>query len=118
MIEESDIISFHNYDPGPELEKRIQWLQAYKRPLICTEYMSRGNGSTFESSLPVAKKYNIAMINWGLVSGKSQTIYPWDSWGKKYTGEPDLWFHDVFRKDGTAYKQAEVDFIKSMTGQK
>ena len=118
MIEESDIISFHNYDPGPELEKRIQWLQAYKRPLICTEYMSRGNGSTFEGSLPVAKKYNIAMINWGLVSGKSQTIYPWDSWGKKYAGEPDLWFHDVFRKDGTAYKQTEVDFIKSMTGQK
>ncbi len=118
MIEQSDIISFHNYDPGAELEKRINWLQEYNRPLICTEYMSRGNGSTFESSLPVAKKYNIAMFNWGLVSGKSQTIYPWDSWQKKYSGEPELWFHDIFRKDGKPYKQTEVDFITAITGKK
>ena len=116
MIEQSDIISFHNYDNGDELEKCIKWMQKYKRPLICTEYMSRGNGSTFESSLPVAKKYNIAMINWGLVNGKSQTIYPWDSWEKKYTSEPELWFHDIFLKDGTPYKKTEVDFIKEITG--
>ncbi len=115
MLEQSDIISFHNYDKDDEFEKRIQWLQRYKKPIICTEYMSRGNGSTFQGSLPVAKKYNVAAINWGFVSGKSQTIFPWDSWSKKYTGEPDLWFHDIFRKDGTPYKQEEVDLIKELT---
>ncbi len=115
MLEQSDIISFHNYDKGEEFEKRIIWLQRYKRPIICTEYMSRGNGSTFQGSLPVAKKYNVAAINWGFVNGKSQTIFPWDSWSKKYTGEPDLWFHDIFSKDGSPYKQEEVDLIKELT---
>ena len=118
MVEQSDIISFHNYDSGEEIEKRIQWLQRYNRPIICTEYMSRGNGSTFEGSMPVAKKYKIAMFNWGLVSGKSQTIFPWDSWSKKYTTQPDLWFHDIFYKDGKPYKQTEVDFISKITESK
>ncbi|MGZ8557080.1 MAG: cellulase family glycosylhydrolase [Chitinophagaceae bacterium] len=118
MIEESDIISFHNYDKGEDFEQRIKWLLRYERPIMCTEYMSRGNGSTFESSLPVAKKYNVGAINWGLVNGKSQTIYPWDSWQKKYTGEPELWFHDVFRADGKPFKQTEVDLIKDITGKK
>jgi hypothetical protein len=82
MIEQSDVITFHNYENAQEFEKRIKWLQQYDRPIICTEYMSRGNGSFFEGSLPVAKKYNVGAINWGLVDGKSQTIYPWDSWKK------------------------------------
>jgi hypothetical protein len=116
MIEESDIITFHNYDNPQELEKRIVWLQRYGKPMICTEYMARPNGSTFQSSLPLARKYNVGMINWGFVAGKTQTIYPWDSWEKQYTTEPTVWFHDIFRKDGTPYRQEEVDLIKSMTG--
>ena len=118
MIEQSDIISFHNYDSGSEFEKRVKWLQRYDRPIICTEYMSRGNGSTFEGSMPVAKKYKVGAINWGLVSGKSQTIFPWDSWQKKYTAEPELWFHDIFRADGTAYRKSETDFIRELTGKR
>ena len=117
-IEESDVVSFHNYDKPEDFERRITQLQRYDRPLICTEYMSRGNGSFFEGFLPIAKKYNVGAINWGLVDGKSQTIYPWDSWKKTYTQEPDLWFHDIFRKDGTPYRQAEVDLIKSLTATK
>jgi hypothetical protein len=49
------------------------------------------------------------------VSGKTQTIYPWDSWQVKYYAEPPLWFHDVFRKDGTPYKSSETDFIRTIT---
>jgi hypothetical protein len=116
QLEESDIISFHCYDDSVTLAKKIKELQRYNKPLICTEYMARPNGSTFQSSLPVAKENKVAMVNWGFVDGKSQTIYPWDSWTKKYTAEPPLWFHDIFRKDGTPYKQEEVDFIKKMTG--
>ncbi|MBO9614130.1 MAG: cellulase family glycosylhydrolase [Dyadobacter sp.] len=118
QLEQSDVITFHNYENAQEFEKRIKWLEPYGRPLICTEYMSRGNGSFFETSLPIAQKYNVGAINWGLVDGKSQTIYPWDSWKKTYTKEPDLWFHDIFRKDGTPYKQAEVDLIKKLTSEK
>ncbi|HMR85461.1 MAG TPA: cellulase family glycosylhydrolase, partial [Niabella sp.] len=116
QLEESDIISFHCYDDSVTLAKKIKELQRYNKPLICTEYMARPNGSTFQSSLPVAKENKVAMVNWGFVDGKSQTIYPWDSWTKKYTAEPPLWFHDIFRKDGTPYKQEETDFIKKMTG--
>lgn len=115
QIDESDIISFHNYDSTAELEKRIAWLEVYGKPLLCTEYMARPNGSSFQSSLPVGKKHHIGMYNWGFVDGKSQTIFPWDSWTKKYTGEPPVWFHDIFRKDGSPYRKAETDLIKQLT---
>jgi hypothetical protein len=115
QIEQSDIISFHNYGKPADLEKRIQWLQRYGRPILCTEYMARPNGSTFQGCLPVGKEYNVGMYNWGFVSGKTQTIYPWDSWTKTYTSEPPLWFHDIFRKDGTPYRQEEVDVIRELT---
>lgn len=116
QIDQSDIISFHNYDDPADLEKRIQWLQRYGRPMLCTEYMARGNKSTFQGSLPVLKKYKVAAYNWGFVAGKSNTIYAWDTWKKAADGEPALWFHDIFRPSGQPYRREEVAFIKQMTG--
>lgn len=118
QIEQSDVISFHSYDDSATFSKKVMELKRYNKPLLCTEYMARPNNSTFQTFLPIAKKHKVAMYNWGFVDGKSQTIYPWDSWTKKYTGEPPLWFHDIFRKDGTPYKQEEVDFIKQIISQK
>jgi len=116
QIEMSDVISFHSYDKPEEFEKRIAWLQPYHRPIICTEFMARGNGSTFQGSLPIAKKYQVAAINWGLVAGKTQTYLPWDSWKHPYTDrEPAVWFHEIFRTDGSPYRQEEVDFIRAIT---
>jgi hypothetical protein len=116
QIEMSDVISFHSYDKPEEFEKRIAWLQPYHRPIICTEYMARGNGSTFQGSLPIAKKYQVAAINWGLVAGKTQTYLPWDSWKHPYTDrEPAVWFHEIFRTDGSPYRQEEVDLIRAIT---
>jgi len=119
QIANSDVISFHNYDAAPELEKRIGWLTRYNRPLLCTEYMARGNGSTFASSLPVLQKHGIAAYNWGLVAGKTQTNLPWDSWKQPYTGgrEPAIWFHEVFKDDGTPYKADETALIKKLTSE-
>jgi hypothetical protein len=116
QIAHSDVVSFHNYDDAAELEKRIGWLKRYNRPLLCTEYMARGNKSTFASSLPVLERHGIAAYNWGLVAGKTQTHLPWDSWKKPYVGrEPDVWFHEVFRPDGTPYKSEETELLKRMT---
>lgn len=53
----------NNYDSPTEFEKRINWLKRYNRPLICTEYMARGNGSFFIGSLPVARVHDVGMIN-------------------------------------------------------
>ena len=118
QIELSDVISFHSYDDPATFEKKIKELSRYGRPLFCTEYMARPNGSTFEGFLPIAREYRVAMYNWGFVSGKTQTIYPWDSWRKTYTDEPDLWFHDIFRYDGTPYIEGEVNFIKNILSDK
>ena len=117
QIELSDVITFHNYDSPTEFEKRINWLKRYNRPLICTEYMARGNGSFFFGAMPVGKVHNVGMINWGFVQGKTQTNLPWDSWQRPYIDrEPAVWFHEVFRNDGTPYMVEEVEFIRRMTG--
>ena len=65
QLRESDIISFHNYSNAADFEKHVRWLQRYKRPIICTEYMARSEGSTFGAILPVAKRLHVAAINWG-----------------------------------------------------
>ena len=117
QIELSDVVTFHNYDSPTELEKRINWLTRYNRPMICTEYMARGNGSFFFGGLMVGKVHRVGMINWGLVQGKTQTHLPWDSWEHPYVNrEPSIWFHEVFRTDGTPYIPEEVEFIKRMIG--
>ena len=114
QVANSDIVTFHDYEKVDHLEAQIHDLQAAGRPLICTEYMARGRGSRFETHLPVFKHHQVGCINWGLVSGKTQTIYAWDTPGGK--AEPDPWFHDIFRPDGTPYKESEVAFIRSITG--
>ncbi len=117
QLAESDVISFHNYGWPEEFEARIKELQPLGRPILCSEYMARGAGSTFDNSLPIAKQYHVAAINWGLVAGKTQTYYPWDSWERPYTlSQPTVWFHEVFRQDDTPYRQHEVDLIRQLTG--
>lgn len=117
MIHHSDIISFHQYNGPESFTETMNALQQYGRPLLCTEYMARGNGSTFADILPIMKANEIGAYNWGFVAGKTQTIYPWDSWKKTYTAEPDLWFHDIFRKNGEPYREEEVALIKQLTGE-
>jgi hypothetical protein len=76
--------------------------------------MARTNNSRFETHLPILKRYNVGAINWGLVRGKSNTIFPWGS--KEGSAEPSLWFHDVFHKDGRPYSEDEVNVIRKLAG--
>ena len=119
QIERSDIVSFHNYGWPEDFERRVEQLQQFHRPLICTEYMARNIGSTFDTILPIAKEHHVGAINWGLVAGKSQTWIPWDSWQRPYVNEqPAVWQHDVFHADGTPYRQREVEMIRKLTASK
>jgi hypothetical protein len=118
QLEQSDIITFHNYGTLTNVEQCVRALKAYGRPIICTEYMARPNGSTFNPILGYFKQHDIGAYNWGFVSGKTQTIYPWDSWSKTYTNEPPLWFHDILRTDGSPYMAEEVQYIRSVTSTK
>jgi hypothetical protein len=79
--------------------------------------MARSNKSTFQGTMPIAKKYDVGVYNWGLVAGKTQTYLPWDSWRNPYTDrEPAVWFHDVFHADGRPYRSEEAEFIRATTG--
>ena len=115
ILDESDIISFHAYSQPDDAYLQIEELKKYGRPLYCSEYLARGNNNTFYTMLPYFKKHNIAAINWGLVDGKTNTIYPWDSWSKEYTDEPVPWHHDIFRADGSSYDTTETQFIRQLT---
>ncbi len=115
MLEQSDIITFHCYGHPEQMNKLVEQLKVYQRPLLCTEFMSRGSGSLFNPILEQLKKQKVGAYNWGLVDGKTQTIYPWETWQKQYTARPKLWFHEIFHADGKPYSQEEVDYIKRVT---
>lgn len=117
MLENSDVISFHSYEPLEKMRARIDLLEQLGRPLLCTEFMARPQGSRFETHLPLMKERKVAAIAWGFIAGKSQTNYPWDSWKKTYTAEPPEWFHDVLRADGTPYKPEEAAFLRKLLQQ-
>ncbi|MBN2484937.1 MAG: cellulase family glycosylhydrolase [Bacteroidales bacterium] len=114
QVEHSDIITYHNYNDEKHHQSAIDTLKLINRPMICTEYMARTNNSRFENIMPILKQQNIGAINWGLVSGKSNTIYAWDT-PVPDGSEPELWFHDVFRKTGEPYNTNEIALIKSLT---
>ena len=117
QLEQSDVISFHHYSWPEDFEQKVVWLQSYRRPILCTEYMARSVGSTFDTILPIAKKHNIAAINWGFVAGKTQTYLPWDSWQRPYVLEqPAVWFHEVLYPDGKPYRERETQIIRELTG--
>ncbi|MDE3213402.1 MAG: cellulase family glycosylhydrolase [Bacteroidota bacterium] len=115
QLTHDDVITYHNYDPRAEHQKVIDSLKPYGRPVICTEYMARPRGSTFATIMPMLKQEHVGAINWGFVAGRTNTIFAWDTPipdGK----EPAVWFHDIFRKDGTPYSTQEITLIKSLTG--
>ena len=115
QIENSDIITYHNYENPEKHQAAIDTLKRYNRPLVCSEYMARRNNSRFQNIMPLLKKNNIGAINWGLVEGKSNTKYAWDE-PIADGSEPKLWFHEIFRKDGKPYMNEEVQLIKKLTG--
>ena len=112
MVENSDVISFHAYDEPEIVKEKIVELKKYNRPLLCTEYMARTNCSTFEKILPILKENQIHAINWGFVSGKTNTIFPWSSWNTPFDSIPKIWFHDVYRTDKTPFSEQEIEFLK------
>jgi hypothetical protein len=114
QLANSDVISFHDYSGIDAMKNDIAHFKSYGRPVICTEYIARGAGSRFETHLPLLKAENVGAINWGFVYGKTQTIFPWGS--KPNAPEPNVWHHDIFRKDGTPFDANEIELIKKLTG--
>jgi hypothetical protein len=115
QLRASDVISFHRYAPlAPTKESADVLKRGQGRPLICTEYLARPIGSSFQAILPYFKQEKIAAYNWGAVSGKTQTIHGWETWQNPDRAEPSPWFHDIFRPDGSPYDPAETKLIRSL----
>jgi hypothetical protein len=108
------VITYHNYDPPALHQAAIDTLKKFNRPMICTEYMARRNNSLFTNIMPLLKEQHIGAINWGLVKGKTNTIYAWNT-PMPDGSEPKIWFHDIVRPDGTPFSGEEIEFIKKMT---
>jgi hypothetical protein len=116
QLERSDIVSFHCYDGAETMAERIALLHRFGRPMVCTEYMARAQGSTFAAILPVLAKERVGAISWGLHRGRTQTHLPWDTWRAPCREEPDVWFHDVLWPDGRPYRHDEVELIRRIAG--
>lgn len=118
QIELSDFISFQNYDGPADFEKRVKFLQTYGRPVVCTGFLARSQGSTLEAILPIALKYNVGALVGDLVAGKTQRWLPPDSWQNPYVDhEPSVWEQDIFRSTGPLYRPEEADFIRKMVAE-
>jgi len=126
----ADIGTFHIYSNRKDTENEIARMKTvYQgRPLLLTEYLARSIGSTFEANLELLKKHDVGAINWGLVEGKTGTIWPWWSWILpwqwyysilKFFGfrgdYPNVWFHDVFWQNGEPFCNREASLIKRLT---
>jgi hypothetical protein len=119
VLANSDIISFHCYNALSDCVRFYDYCKQYGRPILCSEWMARTKGSDYPSILPFFKEKKIGCFSYGLVNGKQQCHYPWnpivDGERVPFTEEPELWFHDLFRQDGTPWSEEEISFIKEMT---
>jgi hypothetical protein len=114
QLDNSDVITFHSYDNPAGFTARVDELAPLGRPILCTEYMARSQGSTIQGVLPIARQRNVSAFNWGLVAGKTQTYFPWDSWDHPYAAPPKVWFHDLLLPDGRPYRDDEIETIRKL----
>jgi hypothetical protein len=114
QIEQSDVVSFHCYEGPSAMGERIGALRRLGRPLVCTEYMARSQGSTFAAILPLLAREDVGAISWGLHRGRTQTHLAWDTWALPCAREPEVWFHDILWADGRAYRQDEAELIRAV----
>jgi hypothetical protein len=115
QLDHSDVVSFHVYADLEKTKAFTEPLFEYGRPVFCTEFLARTAGSRLQDILPYFKEKGVGAYQWGLVAGKTQTQYPWESWKQTFTAEPETWFHELFHKDGTPYDKEETDLYKKLT---
>lgn len=113
MLEWSDVVTFHNYGPAPEVEALCIRFKELGRPVICTEWLARIHHSV-EEVLPIFHRHGVGAMNWGFVDGRTQTKWPWGS--PEGGPEPEPWFHELLHKDGTSYRESEAEAFRRLAG--
>ena len=118
-LENSDIVSFHNYDTYSKNIGKINQLKKLGRPIINTEWLARCMGNTVDEMFPLFFLEKIGCYNWGFVAGKTQTYEQWESMWDLYNKDPehiswdfDKWLHDLYRPSLHPYNPNEIKLIK------
>jgi hypothetical protein len=118
ILENSDIISYHNYGSYQNNIQIIKRLKEYGRPILNTEWLARMTHNTVQEMYPLFYLEKIGCYNWGLVAGLYQTYEPWNGLWQRYdAGKGEnldftKWFHDLFRPNHRPYDPNEIDLIK------
>ena len=110
-LERSDLVTFHSFEGAEGLEARIELLQRYRRPIICSDWLMRQTGSDFAQVLPVFATHQVGWFNRGLVAGKTQLQVQQKAF--RSAANPDLWQQNVLKDDGTPYDEGEVELIQA-----
>lgn len=119
-LENSDIISYHNYNSYENNIEELKILKKFGRPIINTEWLNRCGENTVEAMFPLFYLEKIGCYNWGFVAGKYQTYEPWNWIWDSYNQNPEAydhfdftkWFHDLYRPNHNPYNPKETRLIK------
>jgi hypothetical protein len=109
MLDLSDVVGTHFYDKPELLEREIEILSEYERPMFCTEWLRRQSNNRFETILPIFARHGVSCYHWGLVAGRTQTYL---EGGRSKDPNPKVWRHDVFHPDGTPYDPGEFELLR------
>lgn len=116
-LENSDVISYHNYGDYETNVRIIKALKEYGRPIVNTEWLGRCLHNTVQELFPLFYLEKIGCYNWGFVAGKYQTYEPWMGTWQAYDRNPNLdvdftkWFHDLYRPNLRPYDPKEIELI-------
>lgn len=119
-LENSDIISYHNYGSYESNIRELKLLKKFGRPVVNTEWLNRCGGNTVAELFPLFYLENVGCYNWGFVAGKYQTYEPWNGVWDGYREHPEnyrdfdftKWLHDLFRPNHNPYDPREIETIK------
>lgn len=117
-LEHSDIITYHNYGTYEQNIFVLKQLKKLGRPVINTEWLSRGCHNTVQEMFPLFYLEEVGCYNWGFVAGKYQTFepsnYAWEAYEKDPTFAYDFtkWMHDLYRPSLRPYDPREIELIQ------
>lgn len=110
-----DVHNYHDYScqDGFNQETASMYTRLKKlgdRPLVCTECMTRPNGSTYARTLVDFAKYNINFYAWGL----SACDPNWEvKWGRSTFYNWDPMFHNALYADFEPYNESEPQWVRN-----
>lgn len=114
-LDESDIVTFHQYEGFDRVKNVVKGLKREGRPMMNTEWLNRIQGNLIQDNLPLYHDEGIGSYSWGLVAGKSQHFLPWDELWKNRDLPLNLWQHDLFDTFHTAYDPEELNLMRRLS---